>query len=139
MPPLTRWFVKTSLVHLIIALLVGMAMALQKLLPMPAELAAMGAVYVHLFVIGWVSQLIFGVAYWMFPKYSRSKPRGSESLGWATYSLLNSGLILRAISEPLVALRPETGLGWLLALAALCQWLAGLTFVLNTWGRVKER
>jgi Trk-type K+ transport system membrane component len=31
------------------------------------------------------------------------------------------------------------GLGWILALAAFLQWLGGMTFVLNTWSRVKER
>jgi len=139
MPPLTRWFVKSSLIYLIAALIVGAVMALQGVLPLPAGLAALGPAYVHLFMVGWVSQLIFGVVYWMFPKYSRAKPRGSEGLGWATYGLLNAGLILRVVGEPLIALRPEAGLGWLLALAALCQWLGGLAFVLNTWGRVKEK
>jgi hypothetical protein len=28
---------------------------------------------------------------------------------------------------------------WLLAASALLQWLAGVGFVANTWGRVKER
>jgi hypothetical protein len=28
---------------------------------------------------------------------------------------------------------------WMLAASAAFQWLAGILFVINTWGRVKER
>jgi hypothetical protein len=75
----------------------------------------------------------------MFPKYSSQKPRGSESLGWAAFWLINSGLTLRLIGEPLHSLNPQAGFGWILALSALLQWLAGMAFVFNTWSRVKER
>jgi len=75
----------------------------------------------------------------MFPKQSSDRPRGSETLGWATYGLLNAGLLLRAIGEPLAALQPSGAAGWLLAASALLQLLAGWAFVANTWGRVKER
>jgi hypothetical protein len=73
----------------------------------------------------------------MFPKYSREKPRGHEWLGWSTYGLLNSGLILRVIGETIA--QPGTVLGWLLVGSALLQWLAALTFFLNTWTRIKEK
>lgn len=51
-------------------------------------------------MVGWVTQMIIGVAFWMFPKYTRERPRGSEALAWITYVLLNVGLLLRAIAEP---------------------------------------
>lgn len=75
----------------------------------------------------------------MFPKYSRANPHGSEALWLSTFWLLNFGLLLRVAGEPLRTLRPEAVWGWLLALSALLQWLAGIIFVGNTWGRVKER
>ncbi len=139
MPPLTRWFVRSALVYLIAALVAGGLIALQTALPRLAVPAGLSPVYLHLFMVGWVSQLIFGVIYWMFPKFSKEQPRGSETLGWATYALLNIGLILRAIGEPLQAMQPEGGTGWLLAVSAILQWLAGMAFVANTWARVKER
>ncbi len=139
MPAVTRWFVRTSLAYLVAALLVGIALTAQSALNLPGAIAALTPVYFHLFMVGWVTQLIFGVIYWMFPKYSREKPRGSEVLAWATFGLLNAGLLLRAVGEPLQALQPEAGWGWLLALSAVGQWIAGLAFVVNTWGRVKEK
>lgn len=93
--------------------------------------------YLHLLVVGWLTQLIFGVAFWLFPKHSAAHPRGSDRLGWASFFLLNLGLILRAIAEPWQALgRP---MGALLVASATAQLLAGWAFVTNTWPRVRER
>jgi cbb3-type cytochrome oxidase subunit 1 len=137
MPPLTRWFLKTALIYLVVALLAGAVVAARNVWLLPPLVAAFTPVYFHLFMVGWVTQLIFGVVFWMFPKYSKEQPRGSERLGWATYLLLNTGLLLRAAGEPLNALQPGAFWGWLLVISATLQWLAGLCFVANTWGRVQ--
>ena len=139
MPPLTRWYIKTALVYLVLALFSGLLMAAQSLWHISFPWAGSLQVYIHLLVLGWVTELIFGVVYWMFPKYTREKPRGSEALGWASYVLLNAGLVLRVIGEPLLGQNPALLWGWLLVFSAGLQWLGGLAFVGNTWGRVKEK
>lgn len=138
MPTLTRWFVKTSFVYLALALLVGLLLAIQPI----AILSGLGSlfpIYIHLLVFGWLTQLVFGVVYWMFPKYSAETPRGSETLGWWTYALLNSGLVLRAIAEPLQSAQPNPISGWVLVVSAVLQLLSGLAFVLNSWKRIRVR
>ena len=117
--------------------MVGLLIAAQPLLGQ--SLPGFSPVYLHLLTIGWLSLFIFGVVFWMFPKYSREKPRRSDSLGWAVYITINLGLILRAVSEPLNATQPGGLWGWMLALSAFLLWVAGVFFVINTWGRVKER
>jgi heme/copper-type cytochrome/quinol oxidase subunit 1 len=139
MPTLTRWFVKASLLYFVAALLLGLGLAAQGLLDLPPFFRALGPVYFHIFLVGWVTQLIFGVVFWMFPKQSLERPRGNERLAWATFWLLNAGLILRAVAEQFQTLNPSSVFGWLLAFSALAQWAAGLIFASNTWGRVKER
>lgn len=139
MPALTRWFIKSGLVYFVGALLLGVALAMPAVFAVPSAVIVLGPVYFHFLMVGWMAQLIFGVVYWMFPRYSKEKPRGSESLGWATYGLLNVGLVLRTFGEPLHVLQPAASWGWVLALSAVLQWLAGVAFVLNTWARVKEK
>jgi len=139
MPILTRWFIKTSLVYFVAALVVGVAQAAQAPLGLAPELAGAGPVYVHLLVVGWITQMIFGVAYWMFPRYSRETPRGSDRLALAAYVCLNAGLLLRVIAEPASTLHPGAGFGRALGVSAVLQWLGGMAFVVNTWPRVKER
>lgn len=139
MPLITRLFIKSAFLYLLAALLVGLLRVATPFFPLPAVIQALNPVYFHLFMVGWVTELIMGVAYWMFPRFTREAPRGSAQLAWATYVLLNLGLILRVIAEPLVTLQPSRFWGTLLAISALAQWLAGLAFVINTWPRVKER
>lgn len=137
---LSRWFIKSSLVFFVLALLAGLLLAADALWDLPAYFRALSPVYFHLFLVGWITQLIFGVVYWMFPKFSPEKPRGNEQIAWATFWLLNAGLALRVVAEPLNAFSPPGSIwGWLLAASALLQWAAGLLFVGNTWGRVKVK
>lgn len=139
MPPLTRWHIRAALIYFVAASLIGAAMALRSFVVLPDIIGALNPVYFHLFMVGWVTQLILGVVYWMFPKFSLAKPRGSEALGWATFTLLNLGLLLRAIGEPLAATQPSDLASLAIALSAVLQWLAGMSFVANTWNRVKEK
>ena len=137
MPTLTRWFIRLALIYLVIALSVGVIQAGSSWWGW--NLPGIFPVYIHLFVVGWLTLMIFGVAYWMFPKYSRDRPRLSEPVGWAVFILINLGLVLRAISELLIGAPSGEIWGWVLVFSAVCQWLAGILFVANTWGRVKER
>ena len=139
MSVLARWFIKAGLVYFVLALGVGILMAVDPILDLPGHAVMLRPVYVHLLTVGWITQLILGVGYWMFPKYSKERPRGSDTLGWASFVLLNAGLILRAISEPRVAANAKPDLGWVLALSAALQVIAGWLFVFNTWPRIKER
>lgn len=139
MPVVTRWFIKSALVYLLAALLLALILALPNSERLPSFVRFMNPAYFHLFLVGWVTQMIFGVIYWMFPIITRARPRGNESLAWLCYGLLNVGLLLRVIGEPLTSTLPAAGLGWLLALSALLQWLAAVFFFILAWPRVKER
>jgi hypothetical protein len=139
MPTLSRWFIKIGMLYFAVGLMMAGMLLAQPVMGWSAKLQVLRPVYLHFLFIGWVSQLIMGVGYWMFPKYSKDQARGNEKLGWAVLVLLNLGLILRTIGEPAMALTPQAGLGWMLVAASLCLLLAGWGFIYNTWGRIKER
>jgi len=137
MPVIVRWYLRTALVMFVLALVVGLVQNLVNLLSSP--IPGLAPVYFHLLMVGWVTQFILGVAIWMLPKYSQEKPRGIESISWATYILLNTGLLVRAIGEPFHELYPGAAWGWMLVFSAFMQWLAGMLFVINAWRRVKGK
>ncbi len=139
MPVITRIFLKSALVFLVAAFLAGLLVMARPLLPLPRFVSGLTPVYFHLFMVGWVTQLIIGIAYWMFPKYTKDKPRGHDWLAWVTFVLLNSGLLLRVIAEPAQTVSPADVWRWGLVISAVLQWLAGMAFVINTWPRIKER
>lgn len=131
MPTVVRWYVRTSLVYLAVALGLWLALAAGWLGP------AWNPTALHLFFVGWVTQLIFGMAIWMLPTLSRAHPRGYEAVNWAVYILLNFGLVLRTVAEPQIQYVPGAPWSLLLLLSAWSQWLAGLGFVANAWYRVR--
>ncbi len=137
MPTLVRWYIKTALVFLIAGLVVGVIQAIGG--PLAQLTAGLTPVYYHLLMVGWVTQLILGVAIWMFPKFSQAQPRGDEKLAWATYILLNLGLLLRVVGEPLDSLYAGAGWGILLVISAVLQWSGGVLIIGNLWRRVKLR
>jgi heme/copper-type cytochrome/quinol oxidase subunit 1 len=132
MPLLARWFIKAALVYFVLSLLVGVVIQARSVVELPRSVAYWRPVYIHLLTVGWITQLIMGVGYWMFPKFSKENPRGSVPVAWISFVLLNAGLILRVISEP-----SQPDLGWMLALSAVLQLIAGWLFVINTWFRIK--
>jgi len=111
-----------------------------------AETAAIAFVFSGVFVSAWRffnSGLALALAPWVlaglvkvFRRVEAADTRGSRR---AVAELgLWGGLELLA-GEPVVALRPGSSAGWLVAASAILQMLAGWAFVANTWGRVKER
>jgi len=134
-----RYFIRTALAYLLAAFIVGGLVLTNQSLAIDGRIGALLPVFYHLLMVGWVTQLICGVALWMFPPYSREQPRGDERLGWLAYGALNAGLLLRAVFEPLHAWLAPPWLGWPLALSALLQVLAVWAFVIAIWPRVKVR
>ena len=138
MPPLTRWFVRFALVWLLLALAAGILLASGVAARVPGtDVVLPYPTYLHLVTVGWLTNLIFGVAFWLFPRYTADRPRGSDALGWISFTGLNLGLLLRLIGEP--AQLAGAGGRALLLLSAGLQLLGGWAFVLNTWPRVKAK
>lgn len=138
MPLITRWYIRSSFLYLIASLVVGLLIALRSKLALPAIFGVMGPVYLHLFLVGWITQLIFGVIFWLFPK-PRTEIPNWERVAWIVWTMLNLGLLLRVVSEPPSVLQPGGVWGWILVTSALLQWLAGIGLIVIVWPRAYTR
>lgn len=130
MPKVTRFFLKTGLIYLILGLAAGI---------FPRTLALLFPVYIHAITIGWLTQLIFGVAFWLFPVESRQKPRPDEKPMWVVYVLLNAGMLSRAVAEPAMATRGGPVWQAALSVSAILLFASAVVFALAIWPRVRER
>ncbi len=137
MPFYTRLFVKTSLVYAVLAVgllaLTDLASLLRWNNFSPYQTA------LHLFLVGWVLQLIIGIAYWMFPKYTRERPRGYDGLMALSYGALNLGLVLRLAVEPVPTFWVAPWARTVFAISSVAQWLGLLAFVVNMSLRIKVK
>ena len=140
MPRIARSFVRTSFVYLVVAFVLGALMMLDDWLSFSRWLQVVYLSQLHLLVVGWITQLAIGVAYWMFPRFLRaqdSRPRGSDALAWTVFLCLNAGLVLRFLVEPFNLMNPQPWLAALLALSGILQAVAVVVFAWLIWGRIR--
>jgi hypothetical protein len=140
MPPLARTFVKTAFIYFIVAFLLGALVMLEKWLGFSRWLRTVYLGQVHLLMVGWITQLAIGVAYWMFPRFLKQqdpRPRGSDTLAWIVFVTLNAGLVLRLIIEPFYLMGGRPWLAAVMVLSGFLQALAAVGFGLLIWGRVR--
>jgi hypothetical protein len=134
MPKIARTFIKTGLVYFLCALLLGIAAEIKSF-----HFASMAPLFWHLLMVGWITQIIFGVSMWMFPGRIRKEGFAPQPKAWLTYYFLNVGLVLRVISEPMLS---YSSLGiWhiLIVISAIIQLLSVIIYVLELWPRIQSK
>lgn len=136
MPTPARWFIKTALLYLVLALGLALVRAGQTAGFVPGAASALWLPQLHLLTVGWLTQLIFGVAFWLFPSPAPGT-QPSPRLLWIAYGMLNGGVLLRVAAEP--GFIPESVQTWVLTASAALQWGASLLLVMHFWGRVRPK
>ena len=124
MDPFVQRFIKSSLLWLSFGVVLGTTMVFS-----PSYIVYRPA-HVHANLLGFVSMMIFGVAYHVLPRFT-GKRLFSSRLAAAHVVVANAGLLLLVAGFLLL---PHTGSAtWLLRTGAVTS-TAGVTmFVLNIW------
>src|SRR5688572_16403509 len=99
MPKLTRWAIRSAMIYLILGLAGWLVVTANQLGYIGGTWYALRPVSIHWITIGWLTQLIFAVMFWMFPIIRRAEPYGRVWVAWLGFITLNLGLLLRAIFE----------------------------------------
>lgn len=151
MPITSRTLIKASIAYLILGAVLGALLFVNRWVPLEPRIVTLRVSHIQFLIVGWLTQFIMGVAWWLFPplasrhRSDTSKPvrrgqaqRGSEPLFWATFTLLNIGILLRAIFEPAYSWTKLGAFSFLAGISGLFLFTAAVAFVLNMWGRVRE-
>ena len=142
MPYETRLFVKTSLLWLCATFVLGAWMLAAEALG-AAVPPSWAIVHAHMAFVGWLVNLVFGIALWFLPvnreRFPNNRGRYPVTAVRAVYAMLNLGLALRLIFEPVLQRSGPSPLssGALIASAVLQLAAAGL-FAAIAWQRVRS-
>jgi len=90
----TVWFIRTSIVYLGIATLIGIAMTIWT-----DSIGHGKFAHVHLNLLGWMSMMIYGVGYHILPRFS-GKQLWSDKLSRWQFWTAQIGLIGMVLSYP---------------------------------------
>ncbi len=129
MPPLSRWFIRAALLYLAVGFTFGALLLGNKGIPFAPWLWRLLPSHIEFLVVGWTVQLIFGVGFWILPRFRGE--RGWMAPAWATFWLLNAGVLLAALAPPLGAQG-----GWVLV-GRLAEAGAAACFAVHAWPRIK--
>jgi cbb3-type cytochrome oxidase subunit 1 len=120
-----RRFIRSSLVWLGVGVLIGVAMALQ-----PAA-AAYRTAHMHANLLGFVSMMIFGVAYHVIPRFT-GRPLHSPRAAAAHLWIANAGLAGMVAGFVLRVHRWEWGMP-VLGVGAVLSATGAMLFIHNIW------
>jgi hypothetical protein len=103
------------------------------------SVSSMTPLFWHLLMVGWITQIIFGVSMWMFPGRNREEGFLAQKWAWLTYLFLNLGLVLRVIAEPVVSYSTTSIWNILIVLSAAIQIAAAVMYCIEVWPRVQSK
>jgi hypothetical protein len=138
MPRQSCWFIRASLLHLSVGVVLGGLILSAKGFP-----AALGwawlllPAHIQVLVGGWLIQLTLGMAYWILPRLDGVGERGSPGWAWTSFGALNGGVGGAALLLIARTFRQAAWLDALLIVAAGLQLLALLTFARHAWPRIQ--
>lgn len=132
MPLVSRLLIKAGMLWLVLTFALGIAIYWPSGSP---SLILLKPAFYHMVMFGWVTQVIMGVAFWLFPRHTKEKPRASYALIWITFYTLNTGLIFRLVAEPLWDIYHIPMVKPLILISVLLQLIAGTVFAFNSWFR----
>jgi heme/copper-type cytochrome/quinol oxidase subunit 1 len=128
MPRLSVWFVRASLIYLLLGFTFGALILAQKGISYYPPVWNLFPIHTEFLLIGWFVQLAMGVAFWILPRFSSGPPRGNVKLIWISFMLLNLGILCGVLRLWI----PPAALIGRAAEAA-----AGIVFAIGLWRRVK--
>jgi hypothetical protein len=128
MPALSAWTVRLALIYLLSGFSMGALMLAQKGISYNLLVWRLLGAHIEFLVMGWTVNLIFGVAYWILPRYPGGS-RGSPHLPVLSVIVFNAGILAASAAAWM-------GVEVLLA-GRILQLLGVVLFAASAWGRVR--
>ncbi len=133
-----RYFIKTSIVFLIIGILTGLYISIKEYIFNTGYSPELITAHTHIILVGSVMMMIMGVALWFFPRPEKSDKKYNPNLILLTYWIMTISTALRFIFQVLLS---STFLEWIsiaVSIFSFFQIVAILLFFYSIWGRIRS-
>ncbi|MEO8355549.1 MAG: hypothetical protein ABI621_06525 [Chloroflexota bacterium] len=129
MPRLSVYFVRASLIYLLIGFTLGGLLLANKGIMVSRVIWALLPIHIELAFVGWMIQLAMGIAFWILPRFSRGLARGDERLSWLAFVFVNTGILFVALQISEIA-----GLAFA---GRILETVGLIAFAIGNWKRIK--
>lgn len=132
-----RYFIKTSVIFLIVGILTGLFMAVSKYVFKYGYSQELISAHTHLILVGSVMMMIMGVALWFFPRAEKDDKKYNPNLILFTYWLMTISTSLRFIFQVTANFVYSEWIHYLIAANSFLQVVAMSLFFYSMWGRIR--
>ena len=129
MPTPSRWMIKASMLYMLAGFIIGALILISKVYPEYSSVWSLLSIHIEVSIFGWVIQLTMGTAYWILPRYLKTKSRGNPKLALAMVGMLNLGIIINLVTYLDMVSSSATILGRIFEVGAV------ILFVFLHWNR----
>ncbi len=130
MPRLSTYFIRAALLHLGLGFTFGALMLWNKGLPFEGRLWLLLNPHIEMVLVGWTTQLVMGVGFWIVPRFTGENRYGRVRLAWAAFILINAGVITASVGL-------WGNAAWLVLVGRALELSAFISFAVHIWPRVK--
>ena len=134
-----RYFIKTSIIFLVIGILTGLYMLVSRNYfnrwPAPDLVSA----HTHIILVGSVMMMIMGVALWFFPRAQKDDKKYNPLLILVTYYIIAVSTSVRFVFQVMSSFLELGGfIRLMLTLSAIGQVTGIILFFISMWGRIRS-
>ncbi|MFZ6032687.1 MULTISPECIES: cbb3-type cytochrome c oxidase subunit I [unclassified Melioribacter] len=132
-----RYFIKTSIIFLVIGIITGIYISLVKYFPIAIYSQELISAHTHIILVGSVMMMIMGVALWFFPRPEKNDKKYNPTLIWITYWMMTLSTLLRFIFQVVGAYYYIQWVNVAIVIFSIFQVLAMILFFYSIWGRIR--
>lgn len=132
-----RYFVKTSLIFLIVGILTGLHMSFSKYISEKSYTQELISAHTHIILVGSVMMMIMGVALWFFPRAEKDDKKYNPDLILVTYWMMTISTALRFLFQVIGAYTYSYLVNVAIVVFSSFQVLAMILFFYSMWGRIR--
>ena len=99
MPIVSVWMIRMSLLYLASGISVGALLLISKSLHIVSFAWNLLPIHIEFLIFGWIIQFTLGTAYWILPRYLKTKGRGKSFPAILMVVFLNMGILFVVVSE----------------------------------------
>ena len=132
-----RYFVKTSIMFLVLGILTGLYMSYTKYIARTGYSVEILSAHTHIILVGSVMMMIMGVALWFFPRAEKTDKKYNPDLILVVYWVMTVSTGLRFIFQLIKGLFWIDDFDIFITITSTMQVVGMILFFFSIWGRIR--
>ncbi len=132
-----RYFIKTSIIFLIVGILSGLYLIISKYYFVQGYNTEIISAHTHIVLVGSVIMMIMGVALWFFPRAEKTDKRYNPDLIRFVFWLMAISTAIRFVAQVINSFLFAGWLNLTVTVASALQVTSIILFFYSIWGRIR--